>query len=115
MMTFPIYDERFLPVLYSSIGIFRRLVNCSHVTGQSYHATILRRFILAQGKQHIRGHEQDVAYISPKHPLPLPPPFPPSPIFRHFFRYASGTSHILSPRPETMTTLSRLPLFRHFD
>lgn len=35
VMTFPIYDERLLPVLYSSIGIFRRLVNCSHVTGQS--------------------------------------------------------------------------------
>jgi cell wall integrity and stress response component len=31
----PIYDERLLPVLYSSIGISRRLVNCSHVTGQS--------------------------------------------------------------------------------
>lgn len=25
VMTFPIYDERLLPVLYSSIGIFRRL------------------------------------------------------------------------------------------
>lgn len=63
-MTFPIYDERFLPVLYSSIGISRRLVNCSHVTRSINHATNLRRFILAQGKQHIWGHEQDVAYTS---------------------------------------------------
>lgn len=63
-MTFPIYDERLLPVLYSSIGIFRRLVNCSHVTGQSTTRRTFRRFILAQGMQHIWGHEQDVAYLS---------------------------------------------------
>jgi cell wall integrity and stress response component len=28
VMTLPIYDERLLPVLYTSIGILRRLVNC---------------------------------------------------------------------------------------
>lgn len=28
VMTWPIYDERLLPVLYTSIGIFRRLVHC---------------------------------------------------------------------------------------
>lgn len=63
VMTFPLYDERLLPVLYSSIGILRRLVNCSHVTGQSTTRRTSRRFILAQGKQHIWGHQQDVAHI----------------------------------------------------
>lgn len=64
VMTFPIYDERLLPVLYSSIGIFRRLVNCSHVTGQSTTRRTFRRFTLAQGMQHIWGHEKDVAHLS---------------------------------------------------
>lgn len=113
VMTFPIYDERLLPVLYSSIGIFRRLVNCSHVTGQS---TTRRTFGVSYWRKecNIFGVTNRTWHTSPGQSLPLPTPSPPSPVFRHFFRYASSTSRILSPGPTT-TIPSRLPFFRHYD
>lgn len=108
----PIYDERLLPVLYSSIGIPRRLGKSSHVLGGSTTRRISGvLFIFWCGESNISGHNQAVTYFVPGNRCLLPTPSSPL----QSFETSSGmpVRHVSYDEPGQSTTISTkgLPIF----
>jgi hypothetical protein len=88
----PVYDQRLLPVLYSSIGILRRLGNHLMSSVDRPRDEYLAFYFWCK-ESNISGHDQGDSFYSGQ-PLLATYTVLSFTILRHFFRYAYAARHV---------------------
>lgn len=111
----PVYDQRLLPVIYSSIGILRRLGNHLMSSVDRPRDEYLAFYFWCE-ESNISGHDQGVTRFIPGSRCLLPTPSSPL----QSFDTSSGmpTRHVMYDEPGQSTTISLRRdylIFRHHD